>query len=115
MTAFRAFLILAWGVIVGYTAIVISNHGLGLLSVFFGDMKTMAWPGQFNLDFTFMLLFSSIWVSWRHRFSFAGLLLGLLALFFGSMFFATYLFILGWQAQGDVNTMLLGHRNAPLR
>jgi hypothetical protein len=31
------------------------------------------------------------------------------------MFLATYLFIQGWQTQGDVNTMLLGHRNAPLR
>jgi hypothetical protein len=112
MTAFRAFLSLVWAIIVGYTAIVISNHGLGLLGIFFGDMKTMAWPGQFNLDFTCMLLFSSIWISWRHRFSVAGLLLGLLALFFGSMFLATYLLILSWQTQGDINTMLLGSTRA---
>lgn len=108
MTAFRAFLILVWVVIVGYTAIVIANHGMGLLSIFFGDMKAMAWPGQFNLDFTFMLMFSAAWVSWRHQFSAAGLLLGLLALFFGSMFLATYLFILSWKTNGDVRKILLG-------
>jgi hypothetical protein len=87
---------------------VISNHGIGLLSIFFGDMKTMAWPGQFNLDFTFMLMFSSLWVSWRHHFSIVGLALGLLALFFGSMFLATYLFVLNWQTQGDMKEILLG-------
>ena len=108
MTAFRAFLIVLWVIIVGYTAIVISNHGIGLLSIFFGDMKTMAWPGQFNLDFTFMLMFSSLWVSWRHHFSIGGLALGLLALFFGSMFLATYLFVLSWQTQGDMKEILLG-------
>ena len=112
MTAFRAFLILVWVMIVGYTAIVISNHGIGLLSTFFGDMRTMGWPGQFNLDFTFMLMFSSIWVSWRHHFSTVGLVLGLLALFLGSMFLSTYLFILSWRTQGDVQKILLGSTRA---
>jgi hypothetical protein len=112
MTSFRAFLVLVWVAIVGYTVIVISNHGLGLLGIFFGDMKTMAWPGQFNLDFMFMLMFSSIWVSWRHQFSTLGLLFGLLALFFGSMFLATYLFILSWQTHGDVKRILVGNSRA---
>lgn len=112
MTAFRAFLILVWVAIVCYTAIVISNHGLGLLGIFLGDMKTMAWPGQFNLDFMFMLMFSSIWVAWRHQFSTVGFLLGLLAFFFGSMFLATYLFILSWQNKGDMKKILLGRPRA---
>jgi hypothetical protein len=112
MTAFRAFLIFVWIAIVGYTAIVISNHGLGLMGVFFGDMKTMAWPGQFNFDFMFMLMFSSLWVTWRHEFSPLGFLLGLLALFFGSMFLATYLLILSWQSQGDMKKILLGNGRA---
>lgn len=112
MTAFRAFLILVWIAIVWYTAIVISNHGLGLLGVFFSDMKAMAWPGQFNFDFMFMLMFSSIWVTWRHGFSPLGFLLGLLAFFFGSMFLATYLLILSWQSQGDMKKVLLGNARA---
>lgn len=65
MTAFRAFLILVWIAIVGYTAIVISNHGLGLVGIFFG-----------------------------------------------SMFLATYLLILSWQSQGDMKKVLLGNGRA---
>ena len=87
LTAFRALLILLWAILAGYTAIVIANHGMGLLKVFFGDMAAVGWPGQFNLDFMFLLLLSALWVRWRHRFSSAGLLLGVLAIFGGSLFF----------------------------
>jgi hypothetical protein len=86
MMAFRALLIVLSVVLIGYTAIVIANHGMGLLAVFFGDMAAMEWPGQFNLDFMFMLTLSAIWVAWRHQFSSAGLALGALALFGGSLF-----------------------------
>ena len=44
VTTFRAFLIVLWAIIAGYTAIVTANHGLGLLNVFFGDMAT-PWVG----------------------------------------------------------------------
>jgi hypothetical protein len=108
MNAFRALLIVVWTIIVGYTAIVIANHGMGLLSIFFGDMAAMGWPGQFNLDFMFMLTLSAIWVAWRHQFSIAGLVLGLLALFGGSLFLATYLFMVSWLAKGNMKQMLLG-------
>jgi hypothetical protein len=43
----------------GYTVIVINNHGIGLLPVFFGDMAEMGWPGQFNLDFMCFLALSA--------------------------------------------------------
>ena len=69
MAAFRALLLVMLIALAGYTAVVISNHGWGLLPVFFGDMATMGWPGQFNLDFLFMLTLSAIWVAWRHEFS----------------------------------------------
>ncbi|MHA3842068.1 hypothetical protein ACX0GZ_12705 [Sphingomonas aestuarii] len=51
MTAFRALLILLWIALAAYTAVVISQHGIGLLPIFLGDIATLAWPGQFNLDF----------------------------------------------------------------
>lgn len=108
MTAFRVLLGVLWAILVGYTGIVISNHGLELLKVFFGDMAAMGWPGQFNLDFMFMLMLSALWVAWRHRFSIGGLVLGLLALFGGSLFLATYLLVLSWMTSGDVKQMLLG-------
>ena len=112
MTAFRALLIALWTIIVCYTAIVMANHGMGLLNVFFGDMAAMGWPGQFNLDFMSMLTLSALWVAWRHHFSSAGLVLGVLALFGGGMFLTTYLLIVSGQAKGDMKKVLLGSARA---
>jgi hypothetical protein len=108
MAPFRALLVVMLFVLAGYTALVISNHGLGLLAVFFGDMAAMGWPGQFNLDFMFMLALSAIWVAWRHEFSMAGIALGALAFFGGAMFLTVYLLIASGQVQGDVRKLLLG-------
>ncbi len=112
MTEFRAFLIVLWAIIVGYTAVVMANHGVGLLTVFFGDMEAMGWPGQFNLDFMFMPTLSALWVGWRHQFSGAGLALGALAFFGGSLFLTTYLFIVTGRANGDMKEVLLGKARA---
>jgi len=108
VTAFRVLLGVLWVILVGYTGVVISNHGMALLNVFLGDMAAMGWPGQFNLDFMFMLMLSALWVAWRHQFSIAGLLLGLLAFFGGSLFLATYLLVLSWMTNGDPRQILLG-------
>jgi hypothetical protein len=108
MNAFRALLIVLWLIIAGYTAIVISNHGPGLLEVFFGDMATMGWPGQFNLDFMSLLALSGLWVAWRHRFSGTGLALGALAFVGGGLFLTAYLLVVSFQARGDINEVLLG-------
>ena len=69
MLMFRGFLIIFLAGLVGYTIAVIANHGWDLLSVFFGDMAAMGWPGQFNLDFLGFLALSALWVTWRHGFS----------------------------------------------
>lgn len=108
VTAFRALLIVLWVVLAGYTTIVAANHGIGLLSVFFGDMAAMGWPGQFNLDFLFMLVLSGLWVAWRHQFSGAGLVLGLFALFGGSFFLTAYLLVVSVKARGEMKEVLLG-------
>ena len=112
MTAFRILLIVLWAIIACYTAIVIANHGMGLLSVFFGDMVAMGWPGQFNLDFSSMLTLSALWVAWRHKFSGAGLVLSALALFGGGLFLTAYLLIASGQAKGDMTEVLLGKARA---
>ena len=110
MLFFRAFLIALGLILAGYTAVVVSNHGMGLLPIFFGDMAAMTWPGQFNLDFMFMLSLSALWVSWRHQFSVGGLALGLLAFFGGALFLTVYLFVLSIQTKGDMKEILLGAR-----
>lgn len=108
MNMFRAFLALMIVVIAVYTAIVIANHGMGLLPTFFGDIAAMTWPGQFNLDFFCFLLLSGLWTAWRNAFSVGGLVLGLIAVFGGLPFLAAYLIYLSYKTDGNINEMLLG-------
>ncbi len=108
MNAFRTLLVVIFLAISGYTVVVINNHGIGLLPVFFGDMAEMGWPGQFNLDFMCFLALSALWVSWRHQFSAVGLLLGVCAFFGGALFLSIYLFIQSYRVNGNVNLLLMG-------
>jgi hypothetical protein len=89
-----------------YTSIVIANHGLGLLPVFFGDIAKMGWPGQFNLDFMGFLLLSGFWLAWRHHFSPAGLALGVLGFFGGAPVLTAYLFLASRTAKGPAELLL---------
>jgi hypothetical protein len=91
-----------------YTAIVISNHGINLLPVFFGDIAAMTWPGQFNFDFLGFLILSALWTAWRNNFSALGLLLAVVALFGGMMFLSIYLLILSFSAR-SIQDILLGN------
>ena len=108
MNGFRTILVLIFVAISGYTAVVIANHGMGLLPIFFQDMAAMEWPGQFNLDFMCFLVLSALWVAWRHRFSVGGLMMGLLAFFGGALFLSAYLFIESFSVKGNFNHLLLG-------
>lgn len=112
MTLFRVFLVLIFITLAGYTSVVISNYGMGLLPIFFGDMAKMQWPGQFNLDFMFMLSLSGLWVAWRHQFSAIGIILGIIAVFGGALFLIAYLFIESFRVQGDMKALMLGHERA---
>jgi hypothetical protein len=108
MSYLRVLLIAIFVTIAAYTIVVIANHGLNLLPVFFGDMAKLAWPGQFNLDFMCMLTLSGLWVAWRHRFGVAGVALGLTAVFGGALFLSAYLFIESYRCGGDVRSLMLG-------
>ena len=112
MTLFRAFLAIYMVALASYTAVTISQHGINLLPVFFGDIAKMAWPGQFNFDFSGFLALSAIWVAWRHRFTPAGLVLGLVAFFGGMMFLSIYLLIQTARTRGDMEELLLGPERA---
>lgn len=108
MTLFRLFLLVCLIIIAVYSAVTISNHGINLLPVFFGDMAQMGWPGQFNLDFMGFLALSAIWVSWRHQFSASGLGLGVLAFFGGMLFLSIYLLVLTGRKGMNPKALLLG-------
>jgi hypothetical protein len=55
-----------------------------------------------------MLLLCGLWISWRHRFTAAGLGLGLLAVLGGALFLSAYLLHASLRVGGDVRALLLG-------
>lgn len=110
MWPLRLLLSLMLVVVLAYTGVVISRHGLDLFPVFFGDMARMGWAGQFNLDFMCMLALSALWVAWRHRFSPGGLALALMAFLLGTAFLCVYLLSEVVRGRRDVQALLLGPR-----
>ncbi|MFO7715139.1 hypothetical protein [Desulfosarcina sp.] len=108
MGAFQILLGILTTGIIGYTGIVIFNHGWNLLPIFFGDMAAMTWPGQFNLDFMCFLILSGLWLAWRHHFTLGGLALGVLGFFGGIMVLAPYLLFASFKTNGDTKILLLG-------
>ena len=110
MLAFRVMLGLILIILSAYTGKVLSTEGWTLFQVFFGDMAKLQWPGQFNLDFMFMLSMSGLWVAWRHRFSPVGLGLGVLAFFGGFGFLGVYLLVLSLRSRDGIRGILLGDR-----
>jgi len=112
MAAFRIFLVAIFLIIAGYTGVVVSNYGMGLLPIFFGDMAKVEWPGQFNLDFMCMLSLSGLWISWRHKFSGIGIILGIIAFFGGALFLSAYLFVESLRVRGDMKALMFGQDRA---
>jgi hypothetical protein len=112
MTALRVFLVAVLVAVVAYTVPVFASQGPDLYTPFFGAILEMTWQGQFNFDFLFMLAMSGLWVSWRHRFSPAGLLLGLCAFLGGSPFLCVYLLVTSARTGGNAAALLLGPSRA---
>jgi hypothetical protein len=111
MKTFRLLLLVILISLSGYTAVVVANHGLNLLPVFFGDIARMAWPGQFNFDFMCFLLLSATWVMWRNEFSPLGIVLGIFAFFCGALFLSIYLLVLTFQDSQSIQRILIGDRS----
>lgn len=112
MTLFRFLLVAIIAVVGGYTIIVLTDHGWNFLPVYFDDIGKVAWPGQFNMDFSAFLILGSTWLIWRHHFSLLGLLFGLVIFVGGAPFLCTYLLIASFQANGDIKELLLGKTRA---
>lgn len=108
MRAFRTLLVLMIAVFFAYTGIVGLHHGWNLFPIFFGDIVAMTWSGQFTLDFTCLLMFTGLWLAWRHQFSAGGIALGLLGFVGGTSVLAPYLLLASYRADGDLREVLLG-------
>lgn len=115
MILFRLFLVTCFVVILAYTSVTISQHGLNFFPVFFADIAEMGWPGQFNLDFLTLLILAALWVAWRHHFSAQGLILAVFMPCGGMVFLSAYLLIASLRCGGDVTALLLGERRARAR
>lgn len=112
MTLFRLFLATCLIIISGYTMVTVSNHGLNLLPIFFGDMAQMGWPGQFNLDFFCFLLLSGLWTAWRNHFSLGGIALGFAMTLLGFPLLSAYLLMASFKTNGDIKAIMLGEERA---
>ena len=112
MKAFRFLLVIYIISIFIITGLVGFKHGWNLLPIFFSDMASLTWPGQFNFDFMCFLLLSGLWLAWRHHFSPGGLVLGILGIFGGIMLLAPYLLLMSFKSKGDIKVLLLGEVRA---
>lgn len=110
MRAFQLLMIIFIFGIFSITGLVGLKHGWNLLPIFFGDMISLTWPGQFNFDFLCFLILSGLWLAWRHGFSTGGILLGILGVFGGIMLLAPYLLVMSLKARGDIKLLLLGEQ-----
>lgn len=112
MSFLRALCIALLAVLAIYTVIVVINHGANLVPVYFADLASWTWTGQFVLDFTTYLLLSALWVAWRHHFTPAGIGLAVLAGVGGMLVFSIYLIVAIGSARGDMRVLLLGPARA---
>ena len=112
MTLLRLLLAAIIATVGGYTVFVVADHGWNFLPFYFGDIAKMGWPGQFNMDFSALLVLGSVWLMWRHHFSGVGMLLGALIFALGAPLLCTYLLISSFQDNGDVKELLLGKTRA---
>jgi hypothetical protein len=112
MTLFRLYLVAVIATILVYTSVVITQHGINIFPIFFGDIAAMTWPGQFNLDFWSFLILGGLWLAWRHHYSAIGIAFGLFIQVGGMPFLATYLLVQSFRTGGDMTKILLGERRA---
>lgn len=107
---FKGLLALQAIAVVVYTILAFQNEGPNLFPVFFSNIAALGWSGQFILDFSCYLALSGLWIMWRSKFTIVSVVIGLLAMVLGIIFFAPYLLYLLGRESGDVRRLLLGER-----
>lgn len=108
MTTFRILLALMCITITAYTVAVGTHHGWNFASIFFNDIAAVNWAGQFNLDFSCLLLLTGLWIAWRSRFSFIGIAAGAFTLIGGVPFVCVYVLALSFRKNASIQQLLTG-------
>lgn len=110
MNAFRILLALMWIAVAVISFQAFAQQGMVAGELFFADIREASWRGQFNADFMGHLMIVGLWVAWRHRFSPAGWILGVLCVLGGGLASFLYLLVVSLQVKGDTAKLLLGNR-----
>jgi len=105
----KTLLLVQTALLVIYTVYTVKNEGWSLFQVIINSVQSLNWNGQFNLDFSCYLILSGLWIMWRNQFSFSSILIALVAMIIGIMFFAPYLFYLLIVEKGDLKKVLIGN------
>lgn len=93
-----------------YTFVAFQTEGANLFQVFLNNMAALNWSGQFNLDFSCYLTLSGLWVMWRSKFSPTSILIGIVAMILGIIFFAPYVLYVLAKENGNLKKLLVGVR-----
>lgn len=93
-----------------YTTYAVNNEGWTLFQIIIDNILAFNWNGQFNLDFSCYLTLSGIWIMWRNKFSLPSIIIAVVAMIIGIMFFAPYLLYLLAKEQGNLKKVLWGEQ-----
>ncbi len=104
----KSILIIQTIALIIYTYFAVKNEGWTLFNVITTNVLSLNWNGQFNLDFSCYLLLSGIWIMWRNKFSFSSIVIAMIAMIIGIMFFAPYLLYVLMVEKGSLKHMFLG-------
>ncbi len=112
MTYFRLLLVVFCVVVSVYTIAAIANDGVNLFANTLPAIAQVGWPGQFHVDFFTYLALTGLWVAWRHKFTPAGIALGVAAALLGIIFLSIYLLRELKRNGGNVPVLLLGEHHS---
>lgn len=106
----KALLVIQALALLAYTVYAGSLNGWSFLDVVIQNVQGLNWNGQFTLDFSCYLMLTALWIMWRSKFNIASIIIGIIAMTLGIVFFAPYLLYLLVKEDGDLKRVLIGDR-----
>lgn len=99
---------IAWAALLFVSAHAVSTMGADAGGkVFIADFGH-PWRAQFNTDLSIHLVLVAVWMIWRSRPWFVGIICALLAINLGALFTLPFLVIAAWRNNGNLGAVLLG-------
>jgi hypothetical protein len=95
-----------------YTFSVVTTEGWNFFPSFFDNLFAVTWAGQINLDFSFYLMSTALWVAWRNNFTVVAVATAVVVGIGGMLLMAAYLCALTFTSNGSLVSLLLGNKRA---